>query len=386
EVHVVDLRLADELQALLPRHRRQGAVADRLRPVPEALDHRLDVERVTHAVHGNGRPPAGRTPAGRRSAPAGGVPVQVRVVAGRPARRPRRRGPGRAAVGLGAHAAPRAVGAGPDPGVAGQAAGALPRRRPLGTGAPIATTPDAGVLVPAGQAPARGRGRHAFAAAVAGTPARVGGAAPGTGPRRGAERHGGVRDLGVGRLVPEGVALTATTPPPARCVLPGTGSGRGRRRPGRGTVRVGRAGGPAPPPGRLVLARRLVVAVLVVEVEVGPREQPVAPGQHRDEHADHRQGDDDHPDRPALVVGAARGELRRGRGRRLGVLVDAVARDEQVVDRREGQLADRLGSHFDDLDVVVLVLPGRRPGGRRRLLLVLDGRRRCRRLGSRRRG
>src|SRR5690606_3524879 len=222
---------------------------------------------------------------------------------------------------------------------------------------------------------ARGRGRHAFAAAVAGTPARVGGAAPGTGPRRGAERHGGVRDLGIGRLVPEGVALTATTPPPARCVLPGTGSGRGRRRPGRGTVRVGRAGGPAPPPGRLVLARRLVAAVLVVEVEVGPREQPVAPGPHPDEPADHRPGDADHPDRPALVVGAARGELRRGRGRRLGVLVDAVARDEQVVDRREGQLADRLGRHLDDLGLLHLVLDRLVDDGRRLLLLLLDGRR-----------
>src|SRR5690606_22923269 len=179
EVHVVDLRLADELQALRPRHRRQGAVADRLRPVPEALDHRLDVERVTHAVHGNGRSPAGRTPAGRRSAPAGVVPVQVRGVACRTARRPRRRGPGRAAVGLGAHAAPRAVGTGAAPGVAGQAAGPLPRRRALDAGAPIAATPDPRVLVPAGQAPARGRGRHAVAGAVAATPARLGGPAPG---------------------------------------------------------------------------------------------------------------------------------------------------------------------------------------------------------------
>src|SRR5690606_26661990 len=169
--------------------------------------------------------------------------------------------------------------------------------------------------------------------------------------------------------------------PPARCVLPGTGPGGGRRRPGRVPVRVGRAGGPAPPSGRLALVR-LVVAVLVVEVEVGLREQPVAPGQHRDEHADHRQGGDDHPDRPALVVGAARGELRRGGGRRLGVLVDAVARDEQVVDGREGQLAGRLGRHLDDLDVVVLVLPGRRLGGRRGLLL--DRRRWGRRLRCRR--
>src|SRR5690606_14627216 len=246
---------------------------------------------------------------------------------------------------------------------------------------PIAATPDPRVLVPAGQAPARGRGRHAVAAAVAGAPARLGRAAPGTGPRRGAEGHGGVVDLGVGRLVPEGVALAPPAPPPARCVLPGTGPGGGRRRPGRVPVRVGRAGGPAPPSGRLALVR-LVVAVLVVEVEVGPRERPVAPGQHRDEHADHRQGDDDHPDRPALVVGAARGELRRGGGRRLGVLVDAVARDEQVVDGREGQLAGRLGRHLDDLDVVVLVLPGRRLGGRRGLLL--DRRRWGRRLRCRR--
>lgn len=123
------------------------------------------------------------------------------MVARRAPRAPRRRGARRTPVGL--RTPPPVLPVGTRTGAGRARVAGHPAARPRGqaVAAPVAPAPDTGVLVPAGQAPTRGR-RDAVAAAWAA--GRVGTATVG---RRGPERGGGVGSTGVGRPVPERVAL-----------------------------------------------------------------------------------------------------------------------------------------------------------------------------------
>src|SRR5215207_5103863 len=379
KVLVIDLGLADELHPLLAGDRWERPPPHRLGAVAEALQHRLDVERVSHGPNRTG-PRGARRPGAGSPAALASPDVGVAHRAG--------------TIGAGGAAwlSPAVIGAGRPLAAAGLARRAarvdawalrasawcaatsrLARRNIASTalaaaggsgarifggtpaGGTVARTVAGTALTRAGPglaataaAPASGR-----AAALAGSAPRRSGCTLAAGtrllPRRAGtswcRRWAGWRTGMVGRRrSDEGAARIA------RCVpvrVGGAPTSRARRAPVRGRTGAALPIGPGlpitlrPAVGAVVVAARRTG--IVAEVESRACEQPVAPREQGDEQGDTTEAGDDHPDQPVLVVGAAAFRGRRRGGGGLLCALGAVAGDQQVGHRGERDALGDLG-------------------------------------------
>ena len=235
----------------------------------------------------SGHRPAARPSPARAAAPGRAGPAAAGAALAR------RRAPSRAWPGPWAAPAPPAE-AGCRRRAAGRRAAGRPARAPRPTRTPRRPCPAPPRAAPASGGPPRGLPGGA-GSCRSGSAAGAAGGPPG-------------RALALG---PAGSSQNGSPPPRRPRPRPA------RRRPGgrpapAATAAWHRGRGRDGAPRIAAAGRRRASrpSSLVVEVEAGPGQQPVAPRQQGDQQADAGQGGDDHPDHAALVVGAA--AARRG--------------------------------------------------------------------------